>query len=87
MIGVGRTAWILDLGVEVAKNYAHGVDVGRQAHVKPGTRRVLFWLFIIFVVFMIANEPDTSASWVNQGFDWISQAVDGLFEFFDALVT
>lgn len=54
---------------------------------KPGTRRVLFWLFIIFVVFMIANEPDTSASWVNQGFDWISQAVDGLFEFFDALVT
>jgi cell shape-determining protein MreC len=62
-------------------------DAGRRAHVKPATKRVLFWLFIIFVVFMIANEPDQSADWVHQGFDWIAQAFDGLFDFFDALVS
>ena len=53
---------------------------------KPQTRRVLFWLFIIFIVFMIANKPDESADWVHQGFDWISQLVQGLFDFFEALV-
>jgi hypothetical protein len=35
---------------------------------------------------MIANKPQTSADWVNQGFDWIQQAVEGLFDFFNALV-
>jgi hypothetical protein len=55
--------------------------------VKPGTRRVLFWFAVIFVVFMIANAPQTSADWVHQGFDWIQQAFQGLFDFFDALVS
>ena len=53
---------------------------------KPGTRRFLFWLFVIFAVFMIANKPQTSADWVHQGFDWIQQAFQGLFDFFNALV-
>lgn len=53
---------------------------------KPQTKRVLTWLLIIFVAFMIFTNPVQSADWVHTGFDWIVSAFNALFDFFDALV-
>jgi hypothetical protein len=54
--------------------------------VKPGTRRFLFWLAVIFAVFMIATQPEQAAEWVRTVIDWIGIALTGLFDFFEALV-
>ena len=54
--------------------------------VKPQTKRILTWLGIIFAVFMIATQPETAAEWVRTGVDWVATALNGLFDFFEALV-
>lgn len=52
----------------------------------PRTRRVLFWLAVIFIGFVIITAPQTAAEWVRTLIDWIEIALTGLFDFFEALV-
>ncbi len=51
------------------------------------TKNVLGAILVIFVLYAIIVNPQQAADTVRTVFQWIADAVQAIFEFFDALLS
>ena len=49
-------------------------------------KKVLWWIFIAFLIYAVFTSPDTAANIVRSIWDIIVAAFNSLFRFFDVLL-
>jgi hypothetical protein len=50
------------------------------------TQRIISFLLVIFLLYAVISAPDTSAYYVRQIFNFLSNAVAAIFRFFDSVI-
>jgi hypothetical protein len=50
------------------------------------TRRIILFIVIIFVLYAVITTPAQAAGYVQDAFFFLAEAVEGIFDFFSALL-
>lgn len=50
------------------------------------TRRIILLIVLAFVIYAVVTDPTKAASWVTTIFNWLSEALQSVFAFFNAVL-